>query len=314
MEQHTSNLEALTHKSDDSALNVREVGIEQKADEFGPSPLPVEVDGRYCDLKAADPPNHGSRDSSHKDKREQEKSYRVTKSKGKDEKSRRNAVENALPPMGLPVTTQKGPTLHESSTAERSSRVPQPRSVLRHRAPSRQLSEGSEISSQPDEQGTPEALFDMYNSLYAEVLPELPILQPVRSQAPPIFASAETARDYGTLPRSVQERNSPPTSVREYITPPGSVQDFDMFTARAPGSVSGLHMGNLFSFRSDTGQRAAPERSPQSEILSPASSVGRAGWRTMLSEWEERQDRDIARQTSSRQPSHSPHTSHESFS
>lgn len=316
VEQRTSLSEALTHKSDDSALVVQsEVTTEQKPDSFRPSPSRAEAaeDSRSRD-SAVDDATIGSERVSSDRKKEKEKSSRAAKPKVKVDNSRRHAGESPLPTTSIPASTQGVLMSHESSSNDRSSRMPQPRSVLRHHTLSQVLSERSEVSSQPDEETTPEALFDMYNSLYAEVLPAQPVSQRVTGQAPPIFASPATAHDYNTPPGSLREHISPPTSVREYITPPGSVQDFDMFTARAPGSVSGLHMGNLFSFRSDAGQRVTPERSTHSDLLSPASSMGRAGWRTMLSEWEERQDRDGDRRTSSRAPSHSPHTSHESFS
>ena len=169
-----------------------------------------------------------------------------------------------------------------------------PRSVMHRHTLSTVSSEKSHEVNE-DQYRTPEALFDMYNNMFAEVL----------SAHPPSRQTASMFRAQASAPEYV----SPPNSVRSFATPPGSVADYDMFTAPALAGTTGLHMGNLFSFRggeaapADTSLRSQQSTSPS--MLSPADSMGRSGWRTMLSEWEERQDREVDQSRHNRSQNHS---------
>ena len=168
-----------------------------------------------------------------------------------------------------------------------------PRSVFRKKTLS--VASSDKATSHAGERGSPQAHFDMYNTMFSEAI-----------------------GDDSYARRS--EQGTPPGSVREYTTPPhsrpSSVRNYDMWAAPASSrgngdmwsgdarSTTGLHSSNLFSFPSDGDGVRASTSLRDSEPFSPQSST-RSGWQSMLSQWEEREDRDEKSKSRSRDDSFS---------
>jgi hypothetical protein len=157
-----------------------------------------------------------------------------------------------------------------------------PRAVVRQRTLS--CASSDRATSQGGEKDSPQAHFDMYNTMFSEAIGD------ERFAHKPAHAT-------------------PPGPFREYTSPPhsqsGGVFNYDVWAAPASGSgknsrdmwgsdarsTTGLHSHNLFSFPSDGAGIRAGTSLRASEPFSP-QSASRSGWQSMLSQWEEREDRD----------------------
>jgi hypothetical protein len=166
-----------------------------------------------------------------------------------------------------------------------------PRSVVRQRTLS--VASSDRATSHAGERGSPQAHFDMYNTIFSEAIGDDPYAR--RSEQ-------------GTPPGSVRENTTPPhsrpSSVRNYdmwAAPASSCGNGDMWSGDARSST-GLHSSNLFSFPSDGDGVRAGTSLRDSEPFSPQSST-RSGWQSMLSQWEEREDRDDKSKSRSRDDS-----------
>lgn len=273
-----TGIDSPTRQSDDSALNGAEVTlVEETTTERAKTPN-----------QRAQPVRRGGRDPTSK-KTPANKSLVEKQARGgrKTEKSTRQAIskENASQLQSLRNEADDASELPHKSGKPANAAILRPRSVFRHRTLS---TASSDKAASIADDNNPEAHFDVYNSLFSEV---------ITNQGPPQMSPRTT---------------TPPGSIVD-ITPPqsqaGSVRDYDVWSApqagnaALPAGTTGLHSSNLFSFTNDT-QATRSARSlhgdgSNTDPFSPAAST-RSLWASMLTQWEE-EGRNRSRGASSSQ-------------
>ena len=259
---------AATQQSDDSALINHEFAIVEKKKPPADRKPVREPNQRKGKKENETTPRKNEKAETGRDKAKASRSETDQKQRRARDKKSPQRVEAANQKAQSVVTKPLGPIQLA------------PRSVVRQRTLS--VASSDRATSHAGERGSPQAHFDMYNTMFSEAIGD---------------DSYARRSEQGTSPGSVREYTTPPHSR------PSSVRNYDMWTAPASGrgngdmwggdarSTTGLHSSNLFSFPSDGDGVRASTSLRASEPFSPQSST-RSGWQSMLSQWEEREDRD----------------------